>query len=147
METEWAGLALVQNMAALSDQVEPVGPARICGFDSIVETVHQSGKLDAKFAHTCACDIGTFHFVFGAAEENVIADIRLHLPYIGWMRLKNVHGVEADLIVVLFSQLVQGGNLPPKGWSCVAAEDQNDRPVGPERRQVSRSVIFELLNG
>ncbi len=43
------------------------------------------------------------------------------------MGLKNVNGVETDLALVLLGELVQGGNLPPKGRSGIAAKDQDDR--------------------
>jgi hypothetical protein len=52
------------------------------------------------------------------------------------MRLKDINGVEVDLALVLLSQLVQGGNLPPKRRSGIAPEHQNDRLVRPEGRQV-----------
>jgi hypothetical protein len=52
------------------------------------------------------------------------------------MGLKNVNGIEVDLALVLLGKFVQGGNLPPKRRSRVAPEDQHDRPVRPEGRQV-----------
>jgi hypothetical protein len=48
------------------------------------------------------------------------------------MGLKDVDGVEIDLPLVLLRKLVQGGNLPPEGWSSVAAEDEDDWPVFPK---------------
>jgi len=62
------------------------------------------------------------------------------------MRLKNVDGVKVNLAVVLLGKFVQGGNLPPKRRSCVAPEDQDDRPIYPEGGQIGRSVIFQLLD-
>jgi hypothetical protein len=56
----------------------------------------------------------------------------LHLPHIGGMRLKDIYSVESDLVAVLLGQFVQGGNLPPKGRSRVAAEDQDDRLLSPK---------------
>jgi hypothetical protein len=56
----------------------------------------------------------------------------LHLPHIGGMRLKDIERVEAHLIFVLLSELVQGGNLPPKWRSGIAPENQHHRLLGPE---------------
>jgi hypothetical protein len=42
------------------------------------------------------------------------------------MRLGDVDDEEADLVRILIVELVEGGNLPPKGRSGVAAEDEND---------------------
>jgi hypothetical protein len=48
------------------------------------------------------------------------------------MCLKDVHGIEVNLTFVLLGQLIQGGNLPPKGRSSVAAEDKDDRLICPK---------------
>jgi hypothetical protein len=47
------------------------------------------------------------------------------------MRLKDVNSVKPHLVAILLCQLVQGGNLPPKRRSRVAAEHQHNRPVDP----------------
>jgi hypothetical protein len=147
MKAEGARLALVENAAAFVDQVQSVWPTRVGELDSIVETVDKRRKLDAQLAHTRTRNVRAFYFILGAAEQNVVAHIGLHLPHIGRMRLKNVHGVETDLVAVLLRQLVQGGNLPPKRRSSITAEDKDDRPVSPKRRQISGTVVFELLHG
>ena len=126
MEAEWTGLALIKHAASGSNQVQPVGPACICRFDTVVEVVNECGKPNVKLANTRACDEGTLCLVLRAAEKHLVADVRLHLPDIGWMRLKDVDGVERNLALVLLGQLVQGGNLPPKWRSRVAPEDQDD---------------------
>jgi hypothetical protein len=51
------------------------------------------------------------------------------------MGFKDVDRVEIDLALVLLRKLIQGGNLPPKGRSRVAAEDEYDRFLLPQRRQ------------
>jgi len=50
----------------------------------------------------------------------------LHLPNVGRMGLKDIDRVKIDLALVLLRKLVQGGNLPPKSRSHVAAEDEHD---------------------
>jgi hypothetical protein len=136
MKTEWTWLALVENAAALADEVKPVGPSRISGLHPVVETVNQRGEFDAQLAHARAGNNGALGLVPGAAEENIVFDIGLHLPHVGGMRLKDVNGVEADLVAILLGELVQGGNLPPKWRSGIAAEDQDHRPVDPKRLEV-----------
>jgi hypothetical protein len=42
------------------------------------------------------------------------------------MRFKNVDSVEVYLAAKLLSELVQGGNLPPKRRSSVAAKNENN---------------------
>jgi hypothetical protein len=51
------------------------------------------------------------------------------------MSLQDVYRVEINLALVLVGQFVQGGNLPSKRRSGVAAEDENDGLIYPKRRQ------------
>ena len=145
VKAEWTGFALVQNSAAVPNQVEPVGPAGICKLRLVLKTVNHRGEFDPQLAHARTGNKGAFRLVLGAAEENSIAHVGLQLPHVGGMRLKNVNGVEVDLAAVLLGEFIQGGNLPPKRRSRVTPEDQNDRLVGPEGRQVGWRVIFKLV--
>jgi hypothetical protein len=45
---------------------------------------------------------------------------------------KDVDGVEINLALELLGQFVQGGNLPSKGRSSKAAEDENSRLIAPK---------------
>lgn len=130
----------------MPNQVKPVGPTGISRLSLILETVNHRRKFDAQLAHTGTGNKGAFCLVLGAAKENAITHIGLHLPYVGGMRLKNVNGVEVYLAVVLLGEFVQGGNLPPKWRSRVAPEDQHDRPICPKRRQIGWSMIFQFLH-
>ena len=81
---------------------------------------------NAGAGHGCA-----LLFVTRTAEQHIIADVALHLPDVGRMSFKNINCVEVDLAFVLLGQLVQGGNLPPKRRSRIAAENENDWPLRP----------------
>jgi hypothetical protein len=59
------------------------------------------------------------------------------------MRFKDVYSVEADLVAILFGELVQGGNLPPKRRSRIAPEYKDDPPVCPKGREIGWSVVFQ----
>jgi hypothetical protein len=63
------------------------------------------------------------------------------------MGLENVNGVEPDFVVVLLGELIQGGNLPPKWRSGIAAEDQHYWSVSPKGGEIGRSVIFQFFDG
>ena len=134
MKAEWARLAFIENSTASPNQVESVGPARISALDSIVEAINQRWKFDAQLAHARACNESALYLIDWAAEEHLIAHIGLHLPHVRGMRLKNVNDVESDLVAVPLGELVQGGNLPPKGRSRIAAKNQDDWFVGPKGR-------------
>ena len=48
------------------------------------------------------------------------------------MGFRNVHNQECDFALVLIVKLVEGGNLPPEGWSSVAAKYQHYRLASVE---------------
>ena len=127
MKSKGARFGFVENTASGGDQVQPVGPACISGFDTIIETVDEGRKLDSEFSHASPGHIESFGLVGGAGEDHVITHVGLHLPYVGRVRLENIDRVERNLVLVLLSKLVQGGNLPPKWRSRIAPEDQDDR--------------------
>jgi hypothetical protein len=127
VKSEGARLAFEEHSTTGSDQIEAVGPTGVGSFYAVVEAVDESGKPDAQLADAGSSNSRAFRLIFGAGEENVVANIRLHLPNIGGMSLKNVDGVEANLVFIFLGKLVQGGNLPPKRRSGIAAEDENDR--------------------
>jgi hypothetical protein len=80
------------------------------------------------------------NLVLWTAEKYVVVHVRHHLPNIGEMRLKNVDSVEVDLAaILLLSELIQCGSLPPKWRSSVAPKNESDRTVSPgEARSVER---------
>ena len=87
-------------------------------------------------SHTGAGDGGTFSLVLWTSKKNLIANVTLHLPYVGGVRFKNVYSVKVHFAFVLLRQIVQGGNLPPKGWSSIAAEDQHHGSSRPQRAKL-----------
>jgi hypothetical protein len=136
MKAERSGLALVQNTTIRPDQVKSIRPSGIGGLDLVIEAIDHRRKLNTEFSHAGAGDRSAFSLVLWTGEEHLIANIALHLPYIRWVSLKNVNRVEGSLALVLLRQFVQGGNLPPKGWSSIAAEDQHHRSFRPQRAEL-----------
>ena len=76
--------------------------------------------------------MGAFVIIPGAGKDDLVLEIALGLPDVAGMRLDDVNDQESDALVVLFVEFIESGNLPPEGWSSVAAEDQHD---GLVRRQ------------
>jgi len=58
------------------------------------------------------------------------------------MRLGNVDNQKCDLASVLFVEFVEGRNLPPEGWSGVAAEYQHNRPPLLGKRRKPNAFAF-----
>jgi hypothetical protein len=135
MKPEWSRLALIENTIIGCDQIHAVRPSGVGGLNLVVEAIDNSGKLDAQFPHAFASYRSALFLVAGATEQDLIPNVALHLPYIRRMSLQDVDRVEINLALVLLGQFVQGGNLPPKRWSRIAAEDENDGLICPQRSQ------------
>jgi hypothetical protein len=147
MKAEGTRFALVQNTTVGPDQVKSIRPSGIGGLDLVIEAIDHRRKLDAEFAHARAGDRSAFGLVFWTSEEDFVADIALHLPDVGWVGLKNIDRVKVRLALVLLRQFVQGGNLPPKGRSSIAAENQHHRSFRPKGAEFYWGFVFELLDG
>lgn len=87
--------------------------ACISGLDAVVEAVDQRRKPDAQLSHARIGNGDSLRLVLGTAKLNDIAHVGLHRPQVSGMRLKNINGIEADLVAVLPGEFVQGGKLPP----------------------------------
>jgi len=101
MEPKWPGVGLKDDPSASRNQVEPVGPSGVGFFHAIVEPIDKGGEPDAQVANAGIGYRGAFRFIPGTSEENLFADIALHLPDVGGMSLQNVDGVEIGLTPVL----------------------------------------------
>jgi hypothetical protein len=132
VKPEWTGLALIYDVTTSLDEVEAVRPTCVGSFNVIVETIDDGGKFDAQLAHTNASYRCALLFVARTAEKDLISNVALHCPDVSWVRFEDVDGVEINLTLVLLGQFVQGGNLPPKWRSGIAAENQHDRFFSPE---------------
>jgi hypothetical protein len=131
VKAEGPGLGLVEHMSSRRDQIEAVGPPRVRSLHPVVKAVDESWKLDPELANAGSRNRGTFGLISRATKEYFVPNVGLHLPHIGRVGLKDIDRVKRNLILILFGELVQGGNLPPKGRSGIAAEHQNDRLGAP----------------
>ena len=147
VEAEGAWGAFVEDAAAGGDEVKAVGPAGVGGFGAVFEGVEEGWEFYAEFADAGAGYGGSLGLVAGAAEEDVVAEVGLHLPDVGGVGFEDIDGVEVDFPFVLFREFVEGGNLPPKGRSSVAAEDEDYGFLGPEGGELERGFVGEGEEG
>ncbi len=59
-------------------------------------------------------------------EDDSFLDVALHLPKIAGMGLIDVDDEERDTVFILLVKLVERGNLPAKGRSSVAPENEDN---------------------
>jgi hypothetical protein len=146
VKPEWSGFAFIEN-TTVCDQIHSIRPSGVCGLNLIVEAIDESGKFNPQPLNAHTSYRGALLLIAGAAEQYLVLHIALHLPYVGGMSLKDVDGVEVNLAPVLLSQFIQGGNLPPKGRSSIATEDENNRLIGPNGCQPHGRFRIECLDG
>jgi MFS family permease len=124
-------LALLLGLPLSWHYIVERGPMRDqSAFGGVPEFVQHCGKLYPQLAHAKSGDVLPLAFILRTGEDDLIPDVALHLPDITRMGLGDVYGQKGDTILVLLVELVEGGNLPPKGRSSVTAKDEHDRLLG-----------------
>jgi hypothetical protein len=133
LEPKWARLALVGNFALPVNQVNAVGPAGVGQFRRVTKLVQNGGELYAQFSHACSCDKRPFLFILRTGEDDPFFNIAFHLPDVTRMGFGDVNHKEGNATSVLLIELVEGGSLPPKWGSGVAAEHEDHRLLPVQR--------------
>jgi hypothetical protein len=144
-EAEWTGPSLVRHPPFAINHIQPVGPARVVPFRGVVEAIHDGRKMNPQFHHAQLSHLAALVNIFRARENDVIIQIVWVLPHVAGMCFAYVHHVERRLILILFVQLVQSGNLPPERRSGVAAENQHHRFLAAHGRQLKRALVVRTL--
>ena len=125
-EPEWTGVGLERDATVAIEQVHAIGPAGVVPLGSIRDAIHQCGEPQAQLSHTGGCGRGALVIGARGGKQHVVLDIGADLPQIGGVSLLNVDDVERDAILVSIIKAIELGNLPAKGRSSIAAEDQGD---------------------
>jgi hypothetical protein len=136
MKPEGAWTTLVNYAATFINQINPIGPAGISLLCDVIETINERGKFDAELPHAHARNLLALANVLWTGEDDLIANVALHLPNIAGMRFQDVNSVELHTLTIVVVELVKRGNLPPKWRSGVTAKDEHDRLVITKRGQV-----------
>lgn len=126
LEAIRARVTLVGDATLAVDDVEAVGPTRVSHFSGIIEVVDEGSELDTQLHHAHAGQVHALFEAFRARNLDLFLFIILVSPKVGRMSLFNVDNEKLRLIAIFLIQLVKRGNLPAKGRSGVAPEDQHD---------------------
>ena len=102
MKPERPGFAFIKNTAVPADQIHSIRPSGVRGLKLIVEAVNDGGKFDpqppSRMAPATEARSSSSR---GTAEQHLVFHIALHLPYVGGMSFKDIHGVEVNLALIL----------------------------------------------
>jgi len=96
-----------------------------------------------KFAHAGRSDPRAIDGGGRILENYAFLDVTLRLPEIAGVRFINVNDVESDMIAILLVKFVERGNLPAKGRSGIAAEDEHYWLLAAKRRKSDRAGAVE----
>ena len=142
MEAEGSGLTLKAYDTLLVDQIEAVRPPSVGSFGRVSRVIDQGGQFDLQIADARTGNLRAFILVFGVGKQDLLAHVHRQLPAIGGMSFLNVDDEEIDLVAVLPVEFVEGGNLPPKGRSSIATEDQDHGFVPKSSGELNASLAI-----
>jgi hypothetical protein len=74
---------------------------------------------------------------------NILIHVRLHLPFIEWMRFADVHGEKIGAILIVVIQSDEVAYLAAKWRSGVAAENENQRALADAVAQMKSRMAVE----
>lgn len=77
--------------------------------------------------------------------DDLVLQVVFDLPGVAGMGFLNVNDVEGRPILVLIVKLVERGNLPAKGRSSVAAEDEHNGLLPAERGKLHPALAVVRL--
>jgi hypothetical protein len=144
LEAERAGLAFVGDFSLPVDQIKAVGPSSVGLLGGVAELIKDGGKLYTEFPHAGSGNKRAFLLIPRTGENDLLFDVALHLPDVAGVRFGDVDDQEGDAALVLLVELVEGGSLPSEGGSGVAAEDEHDRVLLVQRRELDRSGMIHV---
>jgi len=143
LKAERAGFALVANASVLADQIDSIGPAGPRLLDLVRHGIDQGGHGDVQIADAGFSEIFSVGFAGGRGEDHSVFYIALHLPHVAGVGFGDIDDVEVNLGFVLQIKLIERGNLPAKGRSGIAPEDQDDGALTSEFRKADRASVVE----
>src|SRR5690242_7385623 len=132
MESKGSSLAFEGHPAGRVNDVEPVGPAGVSALGGVLDIIHKGGHMNSEFDHASFRRLVAFEQRLGRGNQHAIFNVARHLPTVSWMRFFDIDNIERHLILILVIELVERGNLPTEGRSCMASEYQYHRFLSPK---------------
>lgn len=124
----------VGDLAIAIDHIETIRPACVRSLRSVVEGVDYRGKCDPEFYNAYLPHLPALLEILWARKHHLVVQIVGVLPDVARVRLADIYDIESDAIFVLLVKLIEGSNLPPKRWSSVASEDEDNGLLPSHRR-------------
>ena len=138
---------LVAHLAVSVNYVETVWPTCVSPLGSIVKRIDNRRKFDSKFRHTKLSQLAPLVEVLWTRKYDLVIEVVGILPDVASVCFVNIHHVKGHLLLVLFVQLIESGNLPPKRWSRITAEHQHNWFLAPQGGQLEMTLVISAFKG
>ncbi len=147
LEPERAAAALVGDLAAAVDQVEPAGHPAVAGADGVVDRVDQHREAEVERLAAGPGDPDPLVVGPGLAERDADPVVALHLPAVGRVGLADVDHHERGPVLVAPVELLDVPGLAAERPAGEVAEDQHHRLRADELRERDLVLAVDRLEG
>jgi hypothetical protein len=124
---ERAHAPAVDNVTALVDDVEALGPGGVSAVGRVAHVIDAEGNRVLKALDEIVGDFEALLKIFWLGVADVVLHVGLHLPFVGGMGFAHVDGEEVGVILVVVIKLRDVADLATERRSSKAAEDQHER--------------------
>src|SRR5262245_26057060 len=139
VELERSGPAAISDAPIRVDEIEPLRERVATGSDVVRHLVEEDRHLELHVEHAGARHRGALLVGPGLRVEDLVLEVREHLPAVRRMRLLDVDAEELDAVAEAARDLVQAARPNAEGRSGVGAEDERDWATSqPGKRHARR---------
>ncbi len=142
-ETERSRPATVCNVPVAPDQVKPVRKSVILEVGRVLHVIDQRRNRKLQLERTDLCDFISGFERRWLCEQDPLALIGFHLPFVSRVRLSNVDDEEFNSISESAMKFLEVPSLGTKGRSGVAAEDKGNRLLAAQGRELHLRAAVE----
>lgn len=142
LETKRTRTSFIRNLAVAIDHIQTIRPAGVVTLSRVLEIIDQCRKFDSQLHDAQLAQLRTLVDILRRRENYVVILVIGVLPDVGSVRFADVNRVELYLILIFLVESIEGGNLPPKRRSSVAAEHQHHGFLRTEGRELHRGFVI-----
>lgn len=133
-EAEWARSAAVCYSPIAPDKVEPVRKCVVLEVGRVFHVIDQRRNRELELERTDLRDFISCSERRWLLEQDPLALVGFHLPFVSWVGLTNVDDEKFESISEAAMKFLQVPSLGTEGRSGIAAEDKSDWLLSAQRR-------------
>ncbi len=121
--------AAIGDMAALINDVNALGPCSVSVIGCVAHVIDPKGQREFESLREIIRDGHALLQRFRLRVADIVLHVGFHLPFVGGMRLANVHGQKIRVVLIIFINLNDVAHLAAKWRSSKTSEHQYQRPL------------------